>query len=102
MSETGQPENRLGLNDVSDEISRVFFGKGKQSGRPNYSGYQPPSAGYGAPRGPLLDQSGVSLGGSLYRGMHRFGNTATRNYFLWNWSIVRLISYSYFNIIFCK
>ena len=64
MSGADQQEARLGLSEVSDEISRVFFGKGIQSGRPSYSdGYQP---GYGAP--PALDPSRPGLGTRLYRG----------------------------------
>ena len=69
MSNKDQPESRLGLDDVSGEISRIFFGKGIQSGRPSYSdGYQPPSPGYGVPQGPVLDQNGFGPGRSLYRG----------------------------------
>ena len=34
MSNTEQPESRLGLDDVSGEISRIFFSKGVQSGNP--------------------------------------------------------------------
>jgi len=64
MSAPGQQEQRLGLSEVSDEISRVFFGKGIQSGRPSYSdGYQP---GYGA--SPGLDPIRPGFGTSLYRG----------------------------------
>ena len=71
MSNTDQPENRLGLDDVSGEISRIFFSKGIQSGRPSYGdGYQPPSPGYGVPQGPVLDDNGLSRGRSLYRGNH--------------------------------
>ena len=60
MSATDLPESRLGLSEVSEEISRVFFGKGMES---SGSYYQPPSDGYGVPQGPLLDGSR-----SLYRG----------------------------------
>jgi len=65
MSGTVQQEERLGLSEVSDEISRVFFGKDIQSGRPSYSeGYQP---GYGAP--PALYPSRPGFGTTrLYRG----------------------------------
>ena len=41
MSGTGQTESRLGLADVPEEISRIFFGTGS-SGGPRYR------AGYGA------------------------------------------------------
>ena len=57
MANTDQQEQRLGLSDVSDQISRVFFGKGVESGRPSYSdGYQP---GYGAPQRPALYRGGL-------------------------------------------
>ena len=69
MSNTDQPESRLGLDDVSGEISRIFFSKGIQSGRPSYSdGYRPPSTGYGVPKGPVLNENEFSPGRSLYRG----------------------------------
>jgi hypothetical protein len=67
MSNTGQPDSRLGLDDVSGEISRIFFNKGMQSGGPSYSdGYRPPSSGYGVPQGPMLDDNGFSTSRSLY------------------------------------
>ena len=57
MSAQAQQENRLGIEDVPGEISRIFFGGGVQGSRPSYSdSYQPPS-------------SGLSPGGSLYRGI---------------------------------
>ena len=66
LSETEQPEYRFGNDDVSDDISRVFFGKGIQSGTPGNSGYQPPSIGYGFPKGTDLDE--IGFGRSVYRG----------------------------------
>ena len=71
MSNTGQPQNRLSIDEVPDQISRIFFGKGIQSGRPNYaSSYQPPSPGYGVPQGPVLSDNGFFPGSSLYLGKY--------------------------------
>ena len=67
MSATDLPESRLGLSEVSKEISRVIFGKGMESSASYYQP-QPPSDGYGVPQGPLLDGSQINFGRGLYRG----------------------------------
>ena len=60
MSETDQPENRLGLEDVSEQVSMIFFGNGVGSDRPIYSYSYQPSPGNGS----------IWSGRSLYRGKY--------------------------------
>ena len=68
MSGTGQTESRLGLADVSGEISRIFFGPGT-GGRPRYSdGYGAVSTGYGASSVGQGQYGGAGQGRGWYTG----------------------------------
>ena len=62
MTSAAEQEGRLGLDDVSGEISRLFFKQNAQSGRPSYSD------SYGPPQGPVIGQDSVFTP-SLYQGI---------------------------------
>lgn len=53
MGSDNEAESRLSLEEVPEQISRIFFGKGQSGGRPNYGGmgssYQAPGSSYQAP-----------------------------------------------------
>ena len=49
MSQDGVAESRLRVDEVPDQLSRIFFGNNKGGSRPSY---QAPSPGYQAPGAP--------------------------------------------------
>ena len=62
MSQDGVAESRLRVDEVPDQLSRIFFGNNKGGSRPSH---QAPSPGYQAPGAPGEDDDGGAsrLGG---------------------------------------